>query len=240
MARTDRERYEKEKAEYKGPWKVPSVKHPNPPKKPMSAFLAFGNERRKAVAKANPSFSNAEISSLLSKLWKQCPEEVRQAYRDREIRERKAFKTIRIEWEKEKDLSLLQSVIDEGCEDVFDNGKPNCKDAHGDMEKKHQKGTLAPQSIGYSYKKQPWHEIYSQSFHNVVSMNLPHISSRCRSPINTLTDSATKPAYYSSCAAANKTFLATLEDYSIEEILQDEDLFEDFSLNTAGVPDYTT
>ena len=42
MARVDRERFEREKALYKGPWKVPDVKDPNIPKKPVSAFLAFG------------------------------------------------------------------------------------------------------------------------------------------------------------------------------------------------------
>ena len=62
MARIDKERYEREKALYKGPWKVPDVKYPDAPKKPMSAFLAFGNERRKAIAEANPLMSNAEIS----------------------------------------------------------------------------------------------------------------------------------------------------------------------------------
>ena len=98
-ARIDKVRYEKEKAAYKGPWKVPDIKYPDAPKKPMSAFLAFGNERRKAIADANPLLSNAEISSLLSKLWKECPADIKKAYRDKEKREREQFKKYRAEWE---------------------------------------------------------------------------------------------------------------------------------------------
>ena len=113
MARIDRERYEREKSAYKGPWRVPHVKHPNPPKKPMSAYLAFGNQRRKAIGDANPSLTNGEISSLLSKLWKQCPEDVKQAYRDREQREREIFKKYRAKWELEKDMTLYETVANE-------------------------------------------------------------------------------------------------------------------------------
>lgn len=92
MARLDRERYDREKAAYKGPWKVPDVKDPNYPKKPVSAFLAFSNARRKDVAAANPTLSGAELSTLLSQLWKQCPEEVKQVYRQDEARKREVYK----------------------------------------------------------------------------------------------------------------------------------------------------
>ena len=102
IANRDRQRFEREKAGYNGPWKVPDVKDPNAPKKPMSAFLAFGNERRKAIAEANPTLSNTEISHLLSKLWRECPDHIKQHYRDREAREREEFKKIRAEWERQK------------------------------------------------------------------------------------------------------------------------------------------
>uniref|UniRef100_A0A7S3LGL9 HMG box domain-containing protein n=1 Tax=Amphora coffeiformis TaxID=265554 RepID=A0A7S3LGL9_9STRA len=107
MGREDRERYEREKASYKGPWKIPDVKDPNAPKKPQSAFLAFSNERRKIVAKANPGMSGNEISSLMSQLWKECPEHMKQAYRDQEARERKTFKKAFADWERKKDAELV-------------------------------------------------------------------------------------------------------------------------------------
>lgn len=79
MAEADRERFEIEKAAYTDPWRLPVVKNENEPKKPMSAFLAFGNERRRAIAAANPMMTNAQISTMLAKLWKECPPDVKQA-----------------------------------------------------------------------------------------------------------------------------------------------------------------
>mgnify|MGYP005851077441 CR=1 FL=1 len=120
MGREDRERYEREKASYKGPWKIPDVKDPKAPKKPQSAFLAFSNERRKIVAKANPNMSGTEISGLMSQLWKECPEHMKQAYRDQEARERKTFKTAFAGWERKKDAELVAC-----CHSDADSTKDN-------------------------------------------------------------------------------------------------------------------
>lgn len=111
MGRRDRERYEREKAAYRGPWKVPDIKYPNGPKKPMSAFLAFGNERRKKIAAANPALTGTEISSLLSRLWRECPAHVKQSYRDREAKEREQFKKDRAEWDRQKDQALVDAIM---------------------------------------------------------------------------------------------------------------------------------
>lgn len=115
IANRDRERFEREKAVYSGPWKVLDVKDPGAPKKPMSAFLAFGNERRKAIAEANPMMSNTEISHVLSKLWKEYPESLKQQYRDREAQERQAFKKIRSDWEQQKERSRGHSPSNPCC-----------------------------------------------------------------------------------------------------------------------------
>ena len=112
-ASRDRDRYYKEKAAYKGPWKVPNVKDPRAPKKAQSAFLAFSNERRKAVAEANPGMGNAEISGVLSKLWKESPIEVKNKYREREAEERKKFKAALAEWNKQSSMSQESESCDE-------------------------------------------------------------------------------------------------------------------------------
>ena len=101
-AQLDRQRYDREKAAFKGPWKVPIVKDPNAPKKPMSAFLDYANERRRFIAEANPTMNGTEISCLLARLWRECPDDVRQRYRDREARERKIYKERRAQWERQK------------------------------------------------------------------------------------------------------------------------------------------
>lgn len=103
-ARSDRDRYEREKASYKGPWKIPDVKDPTAPKKPMSSFLAFSNERRRQIASADPTMNGTEISCRLAQLWKDCPPEVKQKYREREAREREAFKKTRAEWQRQKNM----------------------------------------------------------------------------------------------------------------------------------------
>jgi len=111
IAQRDRERFEQERAAYNGPWKIPDVKDPDAPKKPMSAFLAFGNERRRAIAEANPTMNNTEISHVLSRLWRECPPDVKQQYKDREVRERAAFKKVRLEWERQKEQKFIQQNL---------------------------------------------------------------------------------------------------------------------------------
>ena len=110
FGRLDRERYEREKAVYKGPWKIPDVKHPNAPKRPCSAFLAFSNERRRVIVEENPQLDGTQISSALSKMWKECPDEVKQTYREKEAREREVYKQQRAVWDHQKDLALSQAA----------------------------------------------------------------------------------------------------------------------------------
>lgn len=97
-ARLDRERYEVEKALYKGPWKVPAnirskVKarqtDADAPKRPMSSFLAYSNSKRAALRMANPHLTNGDMSKMLAKMWREAPEEEKKEYieREQELRE---------------------------------------------------------------------------------------------------------------------------------------------------------
>lgn len=105
-ARCDMARYEREKAEYDGPWKVRSnqrkPKDPTSPKKPVPAYFAFSNERRQMVKDQNPSSTNGEISQILSRMWKDAPIEIRQRYLDEEARARKKHNLQMAEWRKQK------------------------------------------------------------------------------------------------------------------------------------------
>lgn len=83
MSREDRERFEREKMAYEGPWKVPKtrkIKHANAPKKPMSAFFAFASARRAGLTSTMIGASNGEISKTLATMWREAPEDVRQHY----------------------------------------------------------------------------------------------------------------------------------------------------------------
>jgi hypothetical protein len=101
-ARSDKARYEVEKQTYNGPWKVAadkrSPKDPNAPKRPMSAFLSFSNSKRSAVKRQNPTVTNAEVSRILSRMWKNAPEDERQMHIDLEFKLRTAYKSAMGEW----------------------------------------------------------------------------------------------------------------------------------------------
>ncbi|KAG7364412.1 HMG high mobility group box-containing protein [Nitzschia inconspicua] len=103
----DRERFEKEKMRYRGPWTVPighrKSKDPTAPKRPASAFLSFSNGRRAAVKQANKHASNAEISKILSDMWKDAPNDIKQEYTEREAAAREEYKKKMAEWKLENE-----------------------------------------------------------------------------------------------------------------------------------------
>lgn len=117
MARQDKERYQREKAEYAGPWKVRTnlrkPKDPNSPKKPVPAYFAFSNERRQEVKNSNPSATNGEVSRLLSKMWKDAPEEVRKFYLDREAEEREKYTESMAEWKAKRRREAAEQASEE-------------------------------------------------------------------------------------------------------------------------------
>jgi HMG (high mobility group) box len=92
MSNRDKERFELEKETYTGPWKVVAGKHPSAPKRPMSAFFDFSNSRRAQFRKMHPIATNGEISSILAKVWKEAPHEVKREYIEREARLRDQYK----------------------------------------------------------------------------------------------------------------------------------------------------
>jgi HMG (high mobility group) box len=95
-------RYEAEKTVYKGPWKIPSnkrkTKDPAAPKRPMSSFLAYSNSRRAALKREHPKSTNADLSRMLSKSWKELPPTERAVYMAEERKLREKYKTDMSEW----------------------------------------------------------------------------------------------------------------------------------------------
>lgn len=103
-ARKDKARYEVEKAMYKGPWKIPANKRtpkdPTAPKRPMSAFLAFSNKRRAGLKRQTPNATNADLSKMLSKTWKEADPDLRQKYMGEEAELRGKYKVEMAKWRK--------------------------------------------------------------------------------------------------------------------------------------------
>jgi len=122
LAKVDRARYEEERRNYKGPWKVAVSrkphKDPNAPKRPMSAFLMYSNGRRAAVKKENPEFSNGEISRLLSEMWRSAPDEERQKYIKEEFELRQKYKVNIAQWRKEAEEKEKQRIAEQEEEEL--------------------------------------------------------------------------------------------------------------------------
>ena len=97
-ARLDKERFEVEKALYKGPWKIPveqkpkSHQDPAAPKRPMSSFLSYSNSKRSEIKRIHPGISNSDASKLLAKMWKEAPYEEKREHIEREEHLREIYK----------------------------------------------------------------------------------------------------------------------------------------------------
>lgn len=245
MARIDKERYEREKALYTGPWKVPDIKYPDAPKKPMSAFLAFGNERRKAIAEANPLMSNAEISSQLSKLWRECPADVKQSYRDREKRERESFKKYRAEWElmKQREAGVEVPMGKVSCSIV---SRPPVSAAAHQFDPNVQNVASFATTTTTSQRQQSkdsddWEEwMSSGDFEDSDSdAGHPHPSNTAISsadPFATASLQQQQHPFLPPSSSGSLLFpqrLVTqrlsLDNYTLDALIEDEELFEDFS-----------
>jgi len=108
-ATKDKQRYMAEKASYTGPWQVPwkrAKKDPSAPKRPMSAFLYFSQEKRRIIKDKNPGMRNTEVSRVLGEMWRNAPEEERNPHIEREARERKKYKVAIAQWREEHDAKI--------------------------------------------------------------------------------------------------------------------------------------
>uniref|UniRef100_A0A6U5FYY9 HMG box domain-containing protein n=1 Tax=Corethron hystrix TaxID=216773 RepID=A0A6U5FYY9_9STRA len=104
-AEKDKQRYQEEKANYTGPWKIPSKrvkKDEGAPKRPMSSFLYYAQKMRPLVKEQNPEKRNTDISKVLGEMWKNCSEEERNIYVKREAEERERYKLAISAWDEKQ------------------------------------------------------------------------------------------------------------------------------------------
>lgn len=109
VAAKDKQRYMVEKSSYTGPWQVPwkrAKKDPSAPKRPMSAFLYFSQDKRRQIKDANPTIRNTEVSRILGELWRNASEEEKSPHVEREKSEREKYKVAIAEWRTEYELKV--------------------------------------------------------------------------------------------------------------------------------------
>merc|ERR1712238_607999 len=96
---------------YTGPWQVPCKrlkKDPSAPKRPISAFLFFSQDKRSKIKDANPGMRNTDVSRVLGNMWKDASSEERLQHIEREAEERKKYKVAISRWKVENDLLIKQ------------------------------------------------------------------------------------------------------------------------------------
>lgn len=120
-SRVDKERYEAEMAAFKQHQKLHNTapakkvkKDPNAPKRPMSAFLAFSNQRRAALKRKNPDATNADLSKMLSVAWKEASPEFKAEYVEEEARLREQYKIDIVAWRKKKSEEIRSNMGKKG------------------------------------------------------------------------------------------------------------------------------
>jgi len=90
MAEADKKRYEKEMANYvppkdgekvgRGGKKAKKVKDPNAPKRALTAFFLFCNEKRQGVKEANPDLKVGDVAKELGRMWTELAADVKAKY----------------------------------------------------------------------------------------------------------------------------------------------------------------
>jgi len=114
-ARLDRERYTEEMKAMKGQL----------PKRPMSAYLAFSNERRLEMKRLHPGEDNANISKLLAKAWREAPAEIRSKYMEEEKVLRAEYMEKMRPWQRKKKKRKLVSTHKDASATFTDGPRDN-------------------------------------------------------------------------------------------------------------------
>lgn len=104
VAAEDKIRYKRELQQYNGPMRIPNRRQKKPagaPKRAMSAFLSFSQEKRHLVRQEHPDLKNTEISGKLATLWKNSSEEEKAPHINRELRDREKYHAEMERWRKD-------------------------------------------------------------------------------------------------------------------------------------------
>jgi len=107
MAKNEKTRFAKEKQAYKGPLarKLRAKKNPLAPKRPMSAFLMYAQQKRRPLQQENPDMPNADISRLLGEIWRNTNMAEKRPFLEREEVERKIYKAKMEAWKNDEKLA---------------------------------------------------------------------------------------------------------------------------------------
>lgn len=108
VANKDRKRYNKERSEFNpsaSARKVRRKKDPSAPKRPMSAFLMYAQNKRRQLQAENPDIPNADISRMLGEHWRCASPDEKKQFLEREAVERRVYRAMMEGWKCDQKLA---------------------------------------------------------------------------------------------------------------------------------------
>lgn len=110
MAKAEKKRFSNERdalcKTHKGPLarKIRAKKNPLAPRRPMSAFLMYAQQKRRSLQSENPDIPNNDISRLLGEIWRNASPSEKRPHMEREEVERKLYKAKVEKWKNDEKL----------------------------------------------------------------------------------------------------------------------------------------
>jgi non-histone chromosomal protein 6 len=132
-------------------------KDPYAPKRPMSAYLFFGQEARPRIKEENPDATFGEIAGLLSAEWKEITEKEKKPYNKKAAAAKAKYEKVKAAYDAKKKVS---SDDDSDSEDEDEKPKGKGKKAPA---KKVAKGKKAPAKKVAKGKKAPAKKVVESS-----------------------------------------------------------------------------
>lgn len=78
-------------------------KDPNAPKRPLTAYLYFANDKRDGVRAKNPDLTLAQVTSLIGQQWRDLSSEDKKPYEEKAVADKKRYESERAAY-KEKQV----------------------------------------------------------------------------------------------------------------------------------------
>ena len=183
--------------------------------------------------------SGTEISSVLSKMWRECPLDIKKVYREREARDRETYKREMAAWKLNQNKSA--SIVSESASSSLASNVEDDSLSEEDSEPIDMLAEEEPLDLDYVMNmptfgnKTPTigkHGLDVQESVRVFDIKrVDTIGSSFMEPINEAIAMLPTSNWILAPTSEKLTLPGkrSFEDYSLDEILQSDELFEDFS-----------
>ncbi len=88
------------------------------PKRPMSAFLMYAQQKRRQLQRENPDVPNSDISRLLGEIWRGTAAAEKRPFLEREEAERRMYKAKMEKWNNDQKLEKSMKSLPDRRQDV--------------------------------------------------------------------------------------------------------------------------